>query len=248
MASTTPVSKRTGGRTPSVTTLPLRAAGSIQITERDIRILAWVARHGLVTVEQIAKKFFPPSQRKTVAYLRVQKLCDATPPLLQRTRTHYREPSVIRITPQGGRLADVGLAPARIVPAEIHHALAIVDLAEELLSEHPTATLVTERERRAERYREKRAGQRKSTGRIPDIVFVFPATKTKKERSVAVELDRTARSRMDAETVIKAYIAEFRTYAEVWWYVRPNRVDAVKQICRRMQVDDVIEVRPWTGV
>ena len=65
---------------------------------------------------------------------------------------------------------------------------------------------------------------------------------------LAVELDRTARSRMDAETVIKAYIAEFRTYAEVWWYVRPNRVDAVKQICRRMQVDDVIEVRPWTGV
>ena len=41
--------------------LPLRAVGHIEITERDLEILTWVTRHGLVTVEQIAKKFFPTS-------------------------------------------------------------------------------------------------------------------------------------------------------------------------------------------
>lgn len=226
-------------------TTPTPPSVRMQITDRDIDILVWVARHGIVTVDQIATKFFPTPQGRSACYQRVQKLCLNSPPLLKRDRTYWRQPSVIRVTTQGARIADVGLSPARIVPAEIHHALGIVDLAESLLAENPTATLVTERERRAERYREKRAGQRKSTGRIPDVVLTFPAKGAKKERTVAVELDRTARSRMDAETVIKAYLSE--RYTEVWWYVRPNRVDAVRQIVKRQRTDDFIEVRPWTG-
>ena len=217
----------------------------MHLTDRDRDILVWVARHGIVTVDQITAKFFPTPHGKSAAFQRVRKLCDANPALLKRDHTHYREPSVLRVTPQGARLADVGLAPARIVPAEVHHALAIVDLAEELLAGSPGATLLTERERRAQRYREKRAGQRKSTGRIPDAVLVFPATSSKKERTVAVELDRSPRSRMDAETVIKAYIAE--KYDEVLWYVRPNRVDFIREIVRRMKTGDFIEVRPWQG-
>ena len=50
---------------------------------------------------------------------------------------------------------------------------------------------------------------------------------------------------MDAETVVKAYLAE--RYDELWWYVRPSRVEVVRQITRRMKVDDFIEVRPWQG-
>jgi len=241
-----------GSRTSEITesltpksTLPLRAVGRMQLTERDIDILIWVARHGIVTADQIARRFFPTPQGRSACYQRVRKLCDAKPPLLQRERTHFGEPSVLRVSPQGTKIADVGVAPARIVPAEIHHALAIVDLVEDLLESNPTATLLTERERRAERYREKRAGVRKTTGRIPDAVFIVPATKTKKERTVAIELDRTARSRMDAETVVKAYLSE--RYDTVYWYVRPNRVDIIKQITKRMKVDDFIEVRPWVG-
>lgn len=221
----------------------------MQLTERDEEILTWVARHGYVTVDQIARKFFPTKQGTSAAYQRVRKLCDASPPLLKRERTHYREPSVLRVTTAGGRLADVGIQPARVIPAEVPHALAIVDLAEALLAEHPEATLLTERERRAERYREKRAGLRKATGRIPDAVLVFPPDAQRgergKERAVAVELDRSPRSRMDAEDVIKAYIAE--RYHAVWWYVRPNRVDLIRQLTKRMKVDDFIEVRPWQG-
>ena len=225
--------------------MPLRAAGHMHLTERDLDILVWVARHGIVTVDQIAAKFFPTPHGKSAAFQRVRKLCDAHPPLLQRTRTHYREPSVLRVTTQGAKLADTGLSPARIVPAEVHHALAIVDLAEELLAAHPGATLLTERERRAQRYREKRAGERKTTGRIPDAVLVLPPRNGTKERSIAIELDRSPRSRMDAETVIKAYIAE--KYDEVLWYVRPNRVDFIREIVRRMKTGDFIEVRPWQG-
>jgi len=245
---TTTGSSRTSEIAESLTpkgTLPLRAAGRMQITDRDIQILIWVARHGIVTADQIARQFFPTPQGRSACFQRVRKLCDASPPLLKRDRTHFGEPSVLRVSPQGSRIAGVGLSPARLVPSEIHHALGIVDLAEELSRKYPKATLLTERERRAERYREKRAGQRKTTGRIPDAVFIFPETGTKKERTVAIELDRTARSRMDAETVVKAYLSE--RYTEVWWYVRPNRVDIIRQITKRMKVDDFIEVRPWVG-
>jgi hypothetical protein len=78
-------------------------------------------------------------------------------------------------------------------------------------------------ERRTERYREKRAGTRKTTGRIPDAVLVLPSRNGTKERTISIELDRSPRNCMDAETVIKAYIAE--KYDQVLWYVRPNRVE-----------------------
>jgi hypothetical protein len=157
--------------------------------------------------------------------------------------TYYKDPSVLRVTTHGARIADVGIGPARFVPNEARHALDIVDLTEELLAEHPEATLITERERRADRYRDKRAGKRKTTGRIPDAVFIFPATDSTKERTVAVELDRSPRNRMDIESVIQAYLSE--RYTEVWWYVRPSRVEIVRQITRRMKVADLFEVRPW---
>ena len=225
----TPI-RRTGSLT-KAGRLPLRAHGHVEITDRDVEILTWVARHGVVTVEQIARRFFPSPQGKSACFQRVRKLCDANPALLQRDTTHYREPSVLRVTSNGARVADTGLGPARIVYAEVHHALAIVDLTEELLAEHPNATLLTERERRAERYRDKRAGRRKTTGRIPDAVFILPATGAEKEKTIAVELDRSPRSRMDAESVVKAYLQE--RYTEVWWYVRPNRVAPIRQIVKR---------------
>ena len=225
--------------------LPLRAQGHMTLTDRDREILRWITRHGVVTIDQITRKFFPTEHGKSACFQRVRKMCDASPALLQRDRVHYQEPAVIRVTNQGASLADIGIQPAKLVPAEVHHSLAIVDLAEELSAENPGATLLTERERRAQRYREKRMGQRKTTGRIPDAVLVFPASGNKKERTVAVELDRSRRSRMDAENVIKAYLAE--RYTDVWWYVRPTRVDPVREITRRMKVDDFIEVRPWQG-
>ena len=242
-------SKRTGDQTGAPGTgmkrLPLRALGHMQLTDRDEEILVWVARHGIVTLDQITAKFFPTPHGKSACFQRVRKLCEASPPLLQRHRTHYQEPSVLRVTTHGARLADVGLSPAHIVPTEVPHALGIVDLTEAILAMYPDATLITERERRAERYRDKRKGLRKTTGRIPDAVFTLPAKGSRKEQTIAVELDRTARSKMDAEAVIRAYLSE--RYDHVWWYVRPSRVASLTEIVKRGRVADLFEVRPWQG-
>jgi len=240
-------SKRTGeipkGSRLPLARHPIRATGHVQLTNRDIEILTWVTRHGMVSLAQIARKFFPTPQGLSAATQRVRKLRTMTPPLMLSDVTYYKDPTVLRVTIHGARIADVGISPARFVPNEARHALNIVDLTEELLAKNPESTLVTERERRADRYRDKRAGKRKTTGRIPDAVFIFPETDSMKERTVAVELDRSPRNRMDIESVIQAYLSE--RYTEVWWYVRPTRVEIVRQITRRMKVADLFEVRPW---
>lgn len=182
-------------------------------------------------------------QGASAAVQRVRKLCHAHPPLLQRDLTVYGRPSIIRVTAHGARLADVGLAPAKVVLAAVPHALAVVDLAEELSGRYPDASLVTERECWAERYREWRAGERPSTGLIPNAVLIWGTDVT--EHTIAVVLDRTARSRTDAEAFVTAYLAE--SFTEVWWYVRPSRVNAMTEIVRRMGGGDLIEVRPWAG-
>jgi hypothetical protein len=141
-------------------------------------------------------------------------------------------------------MADVGLGPARFVPNDARHATSVVDLTEELLAKTPSAILTTEREHRAERYREKRAGYRKSTGRIPDAVFTIPKGPGEpKERTVAVELDRSPRQRLDIESIVRQYQAE--SFDSVIWFVRKSRVEPTQEIVRRLRADDFIEVRTW---
>ena len=41
------------------TVLPVGSSKRAELTERDIDILTWITRHGVVTTEQIATKFFP---------------------------------------------------------------------------------------------------------------------------------------------------------------------------------------------
>jgi hypothetical protein len=236
-------SKRTGGTTRgagSRVVLPVGTTRRIELTDRDLDILTWVTRHGVVTIEQITRKFFPGSAGFSAAQRRIRKLGEVHPPVIRRDRTFWRYPTVVRVTASGANLAGINLRPARLVLAEIKHSLGIVDLTERLLDEHPGATLVTERERRAERYRSKFDGTRKATGRIPDGVLILKGSQGKE---VAIELDLSHRREKTVEAIIKAYNAE--RYDAVWWYVLPGREERITEIVRRKKVADFIEVRTW---
>lgn len=234
-----------GGRKPGTgsgkvhAVLPVGSSRRVELTDRDIAILTWITRHGLVTVDQIAGRFFPGSSGLDSARRRVRKLATARPPVIRRDRTFWRMPPVIRVTSSGANLTGLDLRPARLVLAEVSHTLGIVDLTEQLLDEHPQATLITERERRAERYREKRGGARRATGRIPDAVFVLPSN----PREVAVELDLSPRREKTVEAIVRAYQSE--RYGAVWWYVLPNRAPRIAGIIKKLRADSFIEVRPW---
>ena len=111
----------------------------VLVTPRDRAMLAWIGRHGIVTPEQLARRFFARSDGDVgmrVAYRRFAKLQSLG--LLRRDATpHSRSPHVIRLTQAGAKAGEIDIAPARLVEPEIRHSLALVDLMERLTEAHP---------------------------------------------------------------------------------------------------------------
>jgi hypothetical protein len=219
-----------------------------QLTERDREILRWMTRHGVVTVELVGRRFFWRSDAndygKWAAYRRLRALrylglvlCD---------KPFANQPAALRVTREGARIADVGLRPARLVLSELRHSLAVVTLSERLLFANPGAELTTERELRAQRYRELRDGRRQTEhGRTPDAVLHIPTKGAGAQgvAIVAVELDLTRKDRRAMERMVRQYDRE--KVDRVWWYVTPARLERTRALVRELRADDRIEVFEW---
>ena len=203
-------------------------------------MLSWIGRHGMVTADQVAQHFFARDGGAVgtrAAYRRLRKLEEER--LVRRDVTFARWPAVIRVTGPGARVAEIDVDPARLVWAEVRHSLALVDLTEELLAQNPGAQLVTEREIRALRFRELAEKTRRTGfGRIPDGILHL-----KDGRTVAVEIDLTAKRQRDVERILLGYKQE--RYDKVWWFARPGLVPRLSDIMKKNRVDDLVDIRPW---
>ncbi len=217
-----------------------------QLTERDVEILRWITCHGVVTSELVGRRFLWRPQLRTygkrATYRRLATLHGLG--LLLRSKPFAQRPEVIRVTEAGARIVGVGLAPAPLVLAELQHTLAVVWLAEYLLAGHPGAELTTERELRAQRYRERQNPVPARHRRIPDAILRIPAAGVGAQavRIVAVELDRVRKDERAIISIIRAYDRDL-TVDGVWWYVTPGRVQRLAEIVRRQGAETRIEVR-----
>jgi DNA-binding CsgD family transcriptional regulator len=225
-----------------------RRARGPQLTERDHEILRWMTRHGVVTTELVGRRFFwRPRVKKYglwAAYRRLRALQRLG--LVLSDKPFAREPAVLRVTKEGARVADVGLRPAPLVLSQLRHSLAVVTLAEFLLAQHSGAELVTERELRAQRYREQRDGDRQTEqGRTPDALLRIPKKGSAKAERIAVELDLSRKDRRALERMIRQYDRE--DVDRVWWYVTAERVDRTREIVRELHAEDRMEVMAWHG-
>ena len=212
------------------------------ITPRDLDILRWIGRHGLVTTAHIQRHF---AMGEWAAYRRVRALVSAG--LLQRDAVFWKQAHVLRLTPGGARLAAEGLAPAGADPAAVKHSLAVVTLSDRLLAQHPHAAYRTEREIRAAQLRQWRdKGRRPKLSRIPDGVLLLAP-----DERVAIELDLTTKRTREVERVIEAYVSHFSRevdgdgYARVWWYVLPDALSRVRTCVAAGRAEDVIHVEVW---
>jgi hypothetical protein len=217
---------------------------------RDEEILRWITRHGVVTVELVGRRFFWRAKEKVwgkwATYRRLRALKDLG--LILTNKPFADMPAVLRVTREGARIADVGIRPAPLVESQLRHSLAVVWLTERLLYEHPGAELVTERELRAQRYREASAGEREpEEGRTADAWLRVPAKGAGAQgiKTVAIELDLSRKDGRAMRRMISQY--EREPVKEVWWYVTPARVDRITEFVRKEDAADFFEVRAWHG-
>lgn len=137
---------------------PARATGpgvrpAWQVTDRDLDVLRWMTRHGMVTRAQVATRFFPSQD---MAKKRIRKLIDLG--LVSSRVTRRGAPDALLVTRAGVRICTSPLSVPKFSLAEYDHAVTVVDLLEQLLTTYPDATLVTERELRRDQGIARREG------------------------------------------------------------------------------------------
>lgn len=242
--ATSPRRPRAKGRAKRAGSAP---AAHHVLTPRDPEILRWIGRYGVVSTEQVARRWF---HRETTggswttsgAYRRVHVL--ETMGLLQRDHLYLRGPHILRLTLKGARLVGPGVRPARLVPATVGHALAVVDLTEELLPQFREATLVTEREIRSEQIRARRTHGRDGVvlRRVPDAMFRFASGKAD-----AVELDYTPKTTKDIKRIAYTYDEHHPAiFKRVLWYAPRGRIVArVRATVADLGLDSFITVEEW---
>jgi len=219
----------------------VRRTSGPQITARDREILGWISRHGVVTSNQVARRFFARGDSvvgERAAYRRLTVLIAMG--LVRRDAVPYwRHPHVLRVTTAGSEEGETFVRPARLVQRDIAHSIAVVDLVEQLLADTPGASLRTEREIRADRWHDRDQGRRQpGRGRVPDAELTLPSG-----RIVAVELDLTPKRAKDYERILLAYKQE--RYDQVWWYIRAITATRVRKLVADNRADDFITVIDW---
>lgn len=138
--------------------------------------------------------------------------------------------------------------PARVAPSTLGHHLAVADLADRLLAEHPGATWTTERELRRDAMR---LSRERGSGRlfdgvphVPDGGLVLPDG-----GRVAVELERSVKGSGRYRTILDWYAAGMDVERVRWFVAGAAPRERLAELVRRQCLDDLVSVEALpTGV
>lgn len=210
----------------------------VRLTPRDVAMLRDVVRFGALTIEQLGRRHFGSV---LTAYGRLAALADAG--YLELVRVWYAAPGVYVATPEGTRVADVPLPPARVSPATLEHHLAVADVADWLLARDPGAQWITERELRRDAMV---VARERGTGRLLDGVahvpdgVLLPADGTRQ----AIEVERTGKGSARYRRVLGWYAGSM-DFDRVRWLVTDEGVRSrLAALVRAERLDDLVDVEP----
>jgi hypothetical protein len=215
----------------------------VRVTARDVAILGDLTRSAALTLAQLTRRHFGAAS--TAAH-RLEALEDAGH--LVHRRPWYRGPGVYTVTPDGARLAGVGLPAARWTLHALAHRLAVADLADALLAAHPGSRWVTERELRRDglaTVRDRRDGRLLAGApHAPDGALVLPngADGGGDGDVVAVELELTAKPAAEHARILRWYAAQLATRRVVWFVATATLRRRLEGAIARERLDDVVGV------
>lgn len=218
-----------------------RALAGAMSPARDWEIVRWVGRLGAVTLDQLRLRF---TLGRTVAYRRVAACVEGE--LLERVVLLRGQPALIRATRRGLRLTGLPLGVAQAPPELVGHWIACGWVALSLELEFGAQALLSEREiRRAERW-EGRAIASAKLGENPDgsdRLHLPDLAVAVAQRTLAVEVELTAKAPKRMETIVKAW-RRARWVDGVRYYVPPGATRrGVERAVERMSATERVEVR-----
>lgn len=230
-----------------------------QLTERDIDILRWTGRWRAVTAPQLAREFDrrDGTRRLEIYERRLRAL--HTLGLTDHARMLADHPTVHWLTRAGMRASGLtGAVPAPRL-AELHHDLALVDLAHHVTLRQPDHEVLTETEIRrtepgpvsdpaAALRAELEIGVTRGTGGrgVPDLASIPPAG------GVWVhELERSRKPGPRLERLMLAYVWSEHITGAVYWTSPPltaavrRCADAANKAAQETGRTPCIVVREW---
>ncbi len=173
-----------------------------KITERDIHILHFVNQFGFCEPPHLIKKF--PSTKRRL-YKIMARLMEGG--LVRHERIFYNRPGIYRLTKKGAGYTD--LPAIKTIPLSYyHHEITLIDLCLTLKARYPTATLITERQLKHEKF----MGGLGVKGHVADGLLLFEDGK-----KIAIELELSLKGQLRVEKIFRAYSTQF-DIEEVWYF------------------------------
>jgi hypothetical protein len=205
---------------------------------RDRRLLRFVARHGIVCVDQVRREL---GVGRTAAYRRVGACIEAG--LLERIDLLREEPSLLRATRQGLRYVGLGgLRVAEISPGAVEHC---TSTAQRLGESFGHERMRTERELvLAEQIADRplvsavmgRLPNRKPRLHRPDLVLLTD------EGPIAIEVELTPKAPRRLEAILRAWRGNPRIWA-VHYYCAPGQTRrAVERAAAKVRIGEKIVI------
>lgn len=210
-----------------------------RLTDRDLEVVAWLARQRVATAMQVARLFEVDLSK---AYRRLRAM--VVRGLVRHERVFHLEPGVYLATASGIGCIDLQLPPPKLDIRTLRHDLRVTALCVSYLRSEVPVT--TEREMRAidscgerPRYAAVLSGEAAS-GR-PRLHFPDLLVESDGRRAIEVELTPKRRRRLDQ--IIGAYVRA-RHLDGVVYYVRTCQVERlVREAAERTHADDLVQVR-----
>jgi hypothetical protein len=217
------------------------------ITERDRVLLAFVARHPLVHSGHVAALLSVGEERAAAILSRL-----AGGGYLRRQRVYDQQPACYRILSKGLAVIGSGLGPPGQGLRTYQHdvGMAWLWLAARDGIFGPLHQIVSEREMRSHDEAPERTGpplavRLGGVGRGGRERLHYPDLLLRRQdgRTVAIELELTAKSRTRLDRILGGYAADGRVDAVL--YLVPNRTmgNSVLKAARRLGISDLVHVQ-----
>ena len=218
------------------------------MTDRDLRVLAFMAEHRLVVADHIRALL---GVSASVAYRRLQALRELG--LVSRERLFYARPDAYRIKGAGLGAIDSRLPPPRVDWRSYAHdlGLAWLWLAAQRGALGEVKEVISERQLRSHdgtvRHGDEvlgvRLGGHGPNGRprlhYPDLLLVDPHG-----RRIAVELERSSKGRTRRDQIIGGYASDPRIDAVLYLVDKPQIARAIRDSARCHDASARVYVRP----